>query len=183
MQSILPDNRDKGIACVYFDHKNQFESIDILRCLLKEVVIRKDVVSYEIRDLYRSHKLADPIPPLSRAETLRTLENELKAFTCFYCIIDGLDESNETSREDLLGELQQFLPKLRLMVTGRPYANDIPTLYDTYQVLGIRARDSDIELFVKGEIQKDKQFRRRVASDRTLEQLVVDTVVSKADGM
>jgi len=171
-----------GVACVYFDHKQEHKPMDILRCLLKDMVIRKGTVSQEIHVLYRKHEMRGSTPP-SRAEIVEVFGNELKKFEKYFCIIDGLDEASENSRYALLKELQQFQPKLRLMVTGRRYVEDVPNVFAGCRILEIRAHDSDIEIFVEGQLQEDMFLRKKVTMDAALKKLVVGTVVAKAKGM
>ena len=179
-QSLKPDSkRDLGVACLYFDHKPDYEPIEILKFLLKEMDIRKGTVSKDIHVLYREHEMRDSTPP-SRAETVEVFANKLNKFKKYFCIIDGLDEANENSREALL---QHFQPKLRLMVTGRPYVEDVPKLFAGCEILKISSHDSDIEMFVEGELQKDRFLRTNVATDIGLKKLVVDTNIEKAKGI
>ena len=171
-----------GITCIYFDHKQDYKPIDILRCLLKDMVLRKGTVSQEIHNLYRKHEVMGSTPP-SHRETIEVFRNELNKFERFFCVIDGLDEASEDSRETVLQELQQFQPKLRLMVTGRPYVEDVPNLFGGCQILEIRAQDSDIGMFVEGQLKKDKVLRKKVATNAVLKKHVVGTIVEKAKGM
>ena len=139
-------------------------------------------MSQEIHDVYRKHEMRGSTSP-SHAETIEVFANELNKFEKYFCVIDGLDEASENSRDTLLKELQRFQPKLRLMVTGRPYVEDVPNLFARCQILEIRARDSDIETFVVGQLQMDKFLRKNVTMDGALKKVVVDTVVEKAKGM
>jgi len=56
-------------------------------------------------------------------------------------------------------------------------------LFSGCRTLDIHARDSDIERFVEGQLQEDNFLRKKVATDVQLKKLVVDTIVTKANGM
>jgi hypothetical protein len=69
------------------------------------------------------------------------------------------------------------------MITGRPYIKDVVDVFEGCELLELRARDADIQVFVKGQIQKDNDLRKKVKSDAVLDRRVVDAVVQKAKGM
>jgi len=69
------------------------------------------------------------------------------------------------------------------MVTGRPFANTRMSVFRRYETLEIRTRDSDVEKFVRGEIEKDKILRKHASGGNELGRLIVETVVNKARGM
>jgi hypothetical protein len=111
------DPSETGIVCVYINHTQEFEPVDYLRSLLKDVVLRKGTpISQSVRDLYRKHSSrGKTLPPMD--ETVDTLCHELSTFKKVYCVKDGLDEAEKRTRGVLLRELAQF-PSLRLMITG-----------------------------------------------------------------
>jgi hypothetical protein len=51
------NSSDTGVVCVYFDHKQDFKPVDILRSLLKDIVLRKGSISRHVNDLHHKHKL------------------------------------------------------------------------------------------------------------------------------
>ena len=111
-----------GLACVYFDHKQEFKAVDILRSILKHILQRKSSVSDEIRELYEKHSKRETSPTLK--DVAVALEAERSKFTKIFLVIDALDEcpTSEHTVEILLRHLEKLRPILRLMVTGRPFA-------------------------------------------------------------
>jgi hypothetical protein len=185
LEAVLSDDNsgDTGIVCVYFDYGQEFQPVDLLRSLLKDVILRKGTISQHVRDLHHKHTLRGSTPP-SIKETVKSLDIELQTFTELFCVIDGLDESAESTRETLLKVLKQFQPTLRLMITGRPFVEDVPRdIFEVCGILKVRARDDDVRKFVRGQIEKfNKPMRRRVKSAE-LEGPIVDTVTGQAKGM
>lgn len=179
-QTFLYDE-DVAIACVYFNHKQDFTPVDVIRSILKHVVQRKTHLSEEIRALYSKHEKRDATP-LTLAEATALLTSELHDLRRFYVVLDAMDESEESTRVKVLNELQR-LPKLRLMATGRPYANEVGSVFKPCETLPICARDSDIEKFVRQQIDYSGTLKRRVGRDPELAKELVDTVVSKAQGL
>jgi ankyrin repeat domain-containing protein 50 len=186
METLLSqdDPAETGIVCVYIDHTQEFESVDYLRSLLKDVVLRKGMpISQPVRDLYRKHASRGKTPP-SLDETVDTLRHELSKFKKLFCVIDGLDEAEKRTRVAFIRELAQF-PSLRLLITGRPFVENV--LQDIFgndcQRVEILASDGDIQKFVKGEIENfDKHLRKKVELEK-YEEVLVDTVTKKANGM
>jgi hypothetical protein len=176
-------DEDIAIACVYFDHKQEFEPVAILRSILKHVIQRQGGLSDEIRGLYKRHTRRETQPMLK--ELSEVLRLEMCDLTKIFVVIDALDECTSTDNAPaiLLGELQNLHPKLRLLVTGRPFAENEMSLFPSYDVLEVRARDIDVENFVRGRIQADKSLRRYASGGNKLERLITETVVGKAKGM
>jgi ankyrin repeat domain-containing protein 50 len=129
--------------------------------------------------MHREERL---LPPLD--ETVDTLRHELSKFKKLFCVIDGLDEAEKKTRVALIRESAQF-PSLRLLITGRPFVENVPQNIignDCHRV-EILASDGDIQKFVKGEIENfDKHLRKKVELEK-YEEVLVDTVTKKANGM
>jgi hypothetical protein len=179
-------DEDIAIACVYFDHKQDFEPVTILRSILKSVVqCRAGDLSDEVRSLYEKHVKRDTHPTLK--EISKTLQLEMSHFSKVFIVFDALDEcaTDQNIRSKVLDELKTLQPKLRLMVTGRPFAATYMSRFDGYKTLEIRARDSDIKKFVEGQIDTDESVRKYTSESDgdELRKQIVDTVVIKAKGM
>jgi hypothetical protein len=175
---------DIAIACVYFDHKQDFKPVEILRSILQHIVQRQEGgLSNEIRELHKKHTKSGRQPTLH--ELSEILQLEISDFSKIFIIIDALDECTTTDNAPakLLGELQNLQPKLRLMVTGRPFAVKNLSLFPAYATLEVRARDLDIEKFVRGRIQADESLRTYASGGNELEKPIIGTVVDKAKGM
>jgi hypothetical protein len=119
METLLSqdDPSETGIVCVYIEHTEKFESVDYLRSLLKDVMLRRGTpISQPVRDLYRKHTSRGKTRP-SLDETLDNMRHELSKFKKLFCVIDGLDEAEKRTRAALIRELAEF-PSLRLLNYG-----------------------------------------------------------------
>jgi len=177
-------DEDIAIACVYFDHKQELRPVAILRSILQNVVQRPEGgLSDEVRELHKKHTRRRTEPNLQ--EVSDVLQLEMSDFSKIFIVLDALDECPvvDNAAATLLTELRNLQPKLRLMVTGRPFAVKPMSLFDPHGILEVRAHDSDIKKFVQGRIQASETLRTYASSENELEKLIIETVVSKAKGM
>jgi hypothetical protein len=181
-QKFLNDD-DIGIACVYFNHKEDISPVDIIGSVLKQLVQRKQSVSEEIQDLHRKHLNRETRPSLVELSELLQLES--RSFSKVFVILDALDECPESNntRSKILRELQKLQPMMQLMVTGRPVVSNLMSIFTDLTNLEIRALDSDIAKFVAGQVEIDENLRNYTQRDKDLKAIIVDTIVSNAKGM
>jgi len=173
-----------GLACVYFDHKQEFRTTDILASILKHIVQRRAVVSDELRELHRMHSKRETGPTLR--DVVTALQVEISHFTKVFLVVDALDEcpTREYTIDRILAELKLLLPGVRLMITGRPFAVSHISQLGGFETLEIRALDSDVEAYVRGQLNLDPSLRKLTSSGESeLGELIVETVVAKAKGM
>lgn len=177
-----------AIACVYFDHKQDYQPVAILRSILKHVVQQRIIsqdgaVSDEVRQFYKNHTYKEREPSLPEVSEL--LLGELRDFSEIFVVLDALDEcgASATARKTVLEEVQKLQPKLRLMVTGRPFAATHMSIFEIYETLEIQAIESDVERFVRGRIKIDECLHKYASHGTELGTLIVKTVVDKAQGM
>jgi len=177
-------DEDIAIACVYFDHKQDLKPVAILRSILQHVIQRREGgLSNETFELYKKHMGRGTQPALQEVSDILRLE--IDDFSKVFIVLDALDECTATNNASgtLLGELQLLQPKLRLMVTGRPFAEKNMFLFNAYSTVPIRARSTDIEKFVHGHILARENLRPYASGGNELEKLIVQTVLEKAKGM
>lgn len=159
----------------------------LLRSILKQVVqhrivCQEGVVSDEIRQFYKSHTTKEREPSLPEISEL--LLGELHDLSEIFVVLDALDEcGGSTSRKTVLEQVQRFQPKLRLMVTGRPFATAQMSVFGTYETLEIQAIESDVEKLIRGQIESDECLHKYAVRGTDLGTLIVNTVVTKAQGM
>jgi hypothetical protein len=82
----------------------------------------------------------------------------------------------------ILKELRR-LPAVRLMATGRPHVTSIMSSLGHISELRIRARDEDIDEYVKERIHLNENLSHHCLKDQSLEETIRKTVVTKAGGM
>jgi hypothetical protein len=178
-------DEDIAIACVYFDHKQDLKPVAILRSILQHVIQRREGgLSNETFELYKKHMRRGTQPALQEVSDILRLE--IDDFSKVFIVLDALDECTATDNASarlLLAELQLLQPKLRLMVTGRPFAEKNMSLFNAYGTVPVRARSTDIEKFVHGHILTRENLRTYASGGNELEKLIIQTVVEKAKGM
>ena len=170
-----------AIACVYFNHKENFVPVDILGSLIKHLVQRKASVSTEIHNLYDWHLKRDTRPTFMELSAL--LQAESHKFSTVFVVLDALDECPEfqQTRAKILSVLRK-LQTLRLMVTGRPHITDMTQTFEETVQLDIHASDNDIKKYVDGQIEMEKNLKK-YKQDNGLRKTIKDTIVDKAKGM
>jgi hypothetical protein len=175
---------DVAIACVYFDHKQDYQPVAILRNILKQFIQHSESqISHEVRQLYKKFTDKERQPSLS--EISETLKLELGHFSKVFVVFDAIDEcgTSTNTRKTILQEVTKLQPKLRLLITGRPFAETHLSVFPRYKTLEIRTRDSDVKKFVVGEIEMDDTLRKYASGENELGRLIVETVVTKSRGM
>ena len=174
-------NDSVAIACVYFNHKENFAPVDILGSLIKHLIQRRGRVSEEIHDLYNRHLKRETRPTFT--ELSEQLQTESRKFSTVFIVLDALDECLEPqqTRTKVLSTLRK-LQTLRLILTGRPYITDMMQTFEEAVRLDIRASDSDIEKYVDGQIEMEKNLKK-YKQDHDLRKTIKDTIVSRANGM
>jgi hypothetical protein len=175
---------DVAVTCVYFDHKQDYQPVAILRNILKQLIqYRESQISDDVRVLYKNFAEKERQPPLS--EISETLKHELRHFSKVFVVLDALDEcgTSANTRKIILQELAKLQPKLYLMITGRPFPEMHLSVFPEHETLEIRTKDSDVEKFVVREIKMDDTLRKDPSGKNKLGRLIIDTVVKKSSGM
>ena len=118
---------------------------------------------------------------------------ELPGQAPVYLIIDALDECQDTStlpspREKVLTFLEDLihsrLPNLGICITSRPEA-DIKQVLEPLSFRSVSIHDEsgqmqDIENYIKSTVNSNRKMRRWKLEHK---QLVIDTLMKRADGM
>jgi hypothetical protein len=110
------------LACVYFDHKQEFKAAEIMRSILKQIVRRKASISEEILKLYKKHSTRGTPPIL--IDMAAMLQKEIRHCMKIFLVLDALNEC-PTSRHTInriLEELKKLQSTVHVLITGRPFA-------------------------------------------------------------
>jgi hypothetical protein len=184
-----------SLAFFYFDFREdqKKDQRGLLSSLLFQLCGQSEAYSTIFSDFYMAH--GDGSQPPSNNELKGCLKDMLNApgQASLYIIIDALDECPTTTglsspREkvlDLVEELVNLrIPSLRICVTSRPEADIVPVLepltFRTVSLHGESEQVQDIAKYVKFFIQTNREMRRWKDTDQ---QLVIDELIKKADGM
>jgi hypothetical protein len=179
----------------YFDFrdKSKQDIRGLLTCLLSQLSAKSDSCYRILSELYSNHN-AGSQKPLD--DTLKECLIDMLTVTgqpTTYIFMDALDECPNTSevvspRDRVLKLVEDLmdlsLPNLRLCITSRREADVISVLEPlaSHQV-SLHDQDGqkeDISLYVKSVVQSDRRVRKWRVEDK---ELVIDTLIKKADGM
>jgi hypothetical protein len=190
--------RKSGLAslAIYYHDFREDQKKD-LRGLLSSVLLQlcdqSDSYSDILSTFHSAHR--DGIQSPSDDELVQCLKDLLSrpGQAPVYLIVDGLDECQNTSslsspRQKVLMLFENLidsrLPNLRLCITSRPEADIKPILEPlTFRSVSLHdesGQKEDIENYIKWVVNTNKSMRRWKPEHK---QLVIDTLIKRADGM
>jgi len=172
-----------AVVFVYFNYKEPHPVNEILGSLLKQLTLRKTIISPAIRKLWQLHTMRKSRP--TDSELLSLLQEESKNWKLFF-VIDALDECPETHgdrdcRRKLLMDVGELGPQL--FVTGRPHVKHVVDIFPDAAHTRIRASDDDVRKYVNGRIDMDAKLGFYVGQNAKLRRRIVSKIVKKVDGM
>jgi len=179
------DQSTDHYAYFYFDFnaKPTRTHIDMLRSIIAQLCTHKKYVPPTLRQLYNTYNREwQPY----RHQLLEMLSLLLTTSHRTYVIIDALDECQaESDRDELLITVTEMIAmdNVNILVTSRK-ENDIEEeLEDVVEIKVDLARakvDSDIAIYVRNRLEKDKQLRKW---DRDTKQKIEKVLTERAQGM
>jgi hypothetical protein len=181
-----------GLAYIFLNYKDEQKRPEtILRSVLRQILASMNDSEFPPRltELYNNYYERSPSGDnyLSLDLTMSLLRDACGSKDRTFIIVDGLDEYDEGfGVRDVLGaELLKLaqLPRCHVLVTSR-WMPSIERLFteNSYRI-EIRAADSDIASYVKNRVFVSPRLQRYIASDPTLEDLILSKVVEKCQGM
>ena len=111
------------------------------------------------------------------------IETLSKSFDVVYTFVDALDECPEDDRDELLRRLQRHsLENMRVFLTSRSNVNVKLQLPHATKLL-IAAASEDIANYVGSKLRESGRLTRLIARDPGLEQHIIGTICTQANGM
>jgi len=191
----MQESGDASLVMYYYDFRDDLKKD--LRGLLSSVLFQlcdQSGYYYNILSTFHSTHCDGAQSPRDE-ELIRCLVDLLKlpGSSPVYLIVDGLDESPNTStqsfhREQVLSFLDDLvkaqLQNLRLCVTSRPEV-DIKAILDPIASLSVSLENEsgqkkDIKDYIESTVHTDKKMESWSLKHK---QLVIDVLTEKADGM
>lgn len=170
-----------GITFIYLKYNETDQTFDnILSSLLKQVLQDSEDISPDLLSLYERHRDRNTSPKID--EISQALSTVIEGHEEVFCIIDALDECNEDLRWELVEKLENFGPKLRVLITSR-YLDSIAEELEVYQQFEIRANKADIELFIEHQIRRNRNLRKMVEKSPSLRDDIKQGVFNTAENM
>jgi hypothetical protein len=142
-----------AIAYIYFDYKDQEtqDAVNLLANVVKQILSRLDAISDDLLAVLDDMR-SQSRHYLDSSKVIEVIRLVAEHLSQTYIIVDALDECRESStRAHLLESLDQLRSKnIKIYVASRPHIQHIRGA----EVLQIRARDTDIETYVRSKLEK-----------------------------
>jgi len=181
LQKTFEGVDDVGLVCIYFNYKEPTTPKEIIANVLKQLLERTLALSDDVEKFCTAHQqLRDTQPNLSELSELLRIESS--RLSSVFIVVDALDEcpADENVGFRILSELHQIL-HARFMITGRPHVAELMSRFES-QILDIRATDQDVKKALKTQLM-NPSFPKSLRDDEGLRATVIDTIMTKADGM
>jgi hypothetical protein len=176
-----------GISFAYYNYRKP-ELGDpslVIGALIKQLCQKKDSIPPELLNLRQdSHSNSTA----SNADTFIPLAGTMNEI---FIVLDALDECPESERHRIIGFVSKIVAELRcakVFITSRREADILEAFESKTSTIQIEAKSiaADISLHVHDEVTKLREGyhgkKLHLTSDK-LQGKVIDTLVSKADGM
>ncbi|KAJ7600190.1 ankyrin repeat-containing domain protein, partial [Mycena floridula] len=161
--------------------------MQLLGSILKQLVERRPAISQHLLSLYKIHSSRKTMPTFP--ELMDALRTELQSYTRAYLIVDALDECSDEARDFFLSTgspagLRSLTDNLQLLMTSR----NMPSITHALKVQGestlhIEAHVEDLQIYIRRCLVGVRRLNRLVKDDKSLEDKIIEVVISKAAGM
>lgn len=178
--------RNAQVVYVYCNYKEQSEqtAMNLVKSLLRQLVEKEKTISPRICGLYDKFIKSQKRPSIE--EWTEILLAEVSILDIAYIVIDAFDEYSEVNRTrtELLQALRMIVkdPRVQLLITARPMTV-VDIDLDRTRSLRILAHPEDMKLYLESQIDREERLSRIIQRDPGLRGCIVDTIVSKANGM
>jgi hypothetical protein len=191
----VKDTESALMAYYYFDFKDSAKQgiRGLLTSLLTQLSSTSGRCSRILSDLYSRHNFGSRQPGDDQLKQCLLKMLLFPEAPTTYIIVDALDECPNTSgvespREQVLKLVEELLSlrlsNLRLCLTSRPEADIIPILEPLAShpvcLHDERGQREAIRDYIESVVHSDRRMKKWRTEDK---QLVIDTLVRKADGM
>ncbi|KAL8683685.1 MAG: hypothetical protein Q9186_000319 [Xanthomendoza sp. 1 TL-2023] len=156
--NVLDSSGSFGTAFIYFKYNETERTFDnVLSSLLQQLLQDSEHIHPDLLSLYERHRDRNTSPTTDEiSEALATMVDSHQEVSC---VIDALDECEESLRWEPIEQLESYGPKLRVLITSQ-YLGSIAQELETYQRFEIRANQADIVLFIEHQIRKNRNLRK-----------------------
>lgn len=180
-RTLLSANTDAALAFLYCNYKRQNEqTVDrLFRSLLRQLVDRRPDMPTEVTDIYRRWETHDIQSSIEEVKT--ALGATASSFDRVYCVVDALDELEESVRAVLISGLQslQSCAAVSILFTARSLPGIERAVKPDHR-RDIRASEADVRAFVRGHMGDLSSCVRR---SEELQEEVISAIARTANGM
>ena len=180
--------RDKvGISFAYYDYRKPDLGDPglIIGALIKQLCQKRERIPPELlnlrRDSHSNSTASNPDSFIFLAESFKET----------FIVLDALDECPEHERHRIIGFISKIVAELqcvKVFITSRREADLLEAFEGKASTIQIEAKSvtADIVLYVQDEVTKLREGyngKRLYLTSNKLEGKIIDTLVSRADGM
>ena len=184
LQKRFRSDEETAVAFLYCDYRErEIQTLqNMVASLWRHLVQTRLMAQEECAKLENNYVKRNQRPQVS--DLLKFLFEEMhKYHRKVYVVIDALDESSRLHGMQLLSELRESQPLVRILVTSRFVIDADSALYDTTEQLRIRASTADLQEYIDRRIESEAKLSSTVRKDPSLGRAIADTVAEKAQGM
>ena len=171
-----------GLAYFYYDYQNQKQhsTLGTTKALVRQLAAQLPKLPDELENLYNaSTKGLGTSLGISDAKSL--LSRTCRDFQKLYICIDGLDECED--QVGILDVLKELPKHVRILITGRENVRDlVRRLFETVDLLKVRATTKDIMAFIQRTIQQNRKKDPELMDD-DLEMEIANQLASSSHGV
>ena len=180
LQTEYAQNKEIGVVYAYCRYTESYTTAQIYRWWIKELLERSPATFRYVRETFYSHKKQETVP--TKSELLEILCNISSAFQKVFIVIDGLDETNDEVKQELLETLDTLPRKARGLIMSRPLPL-FKYLLPEAVFIDIEARNEDIELFVAKRIHQIPRLQNMLEGKDSVRSQVYAKIKEKSGGM
>ncbi|KAL2069357.1 hypothetical protein VTL71DRAFT_15695 [Oculimacula yallundae] len=181
LQKVRPDVQI-GVSFIYCNYKEQINQtiLELMSSLLRQLAAGASELSPTLLNGFK--KKYDDKMRHSLPEVLEALEVIVATYQTVYVVIDALDECTDSdgTRSEIVELLRELPLNLKILCTSR---DTIGSLFLDAGKIQIYAKETDVEQYLKGRIEKSVRLRSHVRADPTLLQSILDSIMKRVDGM
>lgn len=172
------EEENVGIAYVYFERANQEQqtSAVVVRSILQQLVypLPPEELPADLFAAYRASKTRG----LKDVDLLFVVLLSLRSkFQSTFVIFDALDECKETELESIMIIMEQLATaSFRIFATSRPHLRNL-SIFAVAPTIEIVAHIDDIKKYLS------KRVDQKIAPQRALNKMAVDTIANSAQGV
>lgn len=179
--SLAPGNY--GVAYFYFNFTDQDQQgpAYVLASLVKQLAGQVAELPSTITELYEK---LEPKQQRPKSEGLYlALLATIKSFGQVFIVLDALDECSRQHRNGLLPLFHQMeRDGINLFLTSRHHPEDIQNSFCNSAKVEIRAKDDDLETYIRYKIDKNSRAKNLITRGRC-EEKIISKLIDCANGM
>ena len=172
-----------AVAYIYLDYKDKNKQTEqtLLSNLLRQLLEQIEDIPSNIMQTF-DRQQARQLNDLDVAQCVSFLKTTCESLNDTFIILDGIDESAESARHELMTAMQRCSSFAKVLITSRLHVNPDPDIHN-YVSLEINARANDILLYIKGRKVQHPFFAKMIDNAPGLEKEIEKEIVDRVDGM